>query len=106
MGYTLKIGELESYASDEGLESRIINNVQYQKNENAPAFGEPTDHENSRWPSYTSWSKSMHFIGLSDLFFDKENQPSVVAVYCLVLNNISCYYFYSTDYDRLLFLNF
>lgn len=47
--------------------------VEPQYHENAPAFNEPTDHTNSRWPSYTSWADSLRFAGLYDLFFNEEN---------------------------------
>lgn len=48
MGYSLVIGER---GSGRGWNARpeLINHP------DAPAFGEPTDHENQRWPSYSGW---------------------------------------------------
>lgn len=48
MGYTLRIGELETRVEYEGLESYIDNDAKAVTDEKAPAFGEPTDHSNSR----------------------------------------------------------
>ena len=70
MGYTLIIGEPHveidkeiNYASIEVKDVKI---------KEAPSFGEPTDCTNSRWPSYTGWSDFCRFVGLYDMFFDKE----------------------------------
>lgn len=71
MGYTLIIGELKTEIQNEGLESYIYNTAEDAKHDEAPAFGEPTDHENNRWPSYTAWGNAMRFIDLYDLMFDK-----------------------------------
>jgi len=56
MGYTLAIGEakIESYEED-GLEASCYIKVNAARKASAPAFGEPTDYTNERWPSYTSW---------------------------------------------------
>ena len=70
MGYTLKIGELEVNYDKE--EEYISLEAKSEKHDNAPAFGEPTDYTNSRWPSYSSWSDFCKFAGLYDLFFNKE----------------------------------
>jgi hypothetical protein len=72
MGYTLRIGELKTRIEYEGLESYITNDAEAVTDEKAPAFGEPTDHSNSRWPSYTSWYDAMRFVGLHDMMFNKE----------------------------------
>ena len=72
MGYILGIGELKTRVEYKGLESYIINDVEAVTDEKAPAFGEPTDHSNSRWPSYTSWHDAMRFVGLHDMMFNKE----------------------------------
>lgn len=73
MGYTLKIGELTSEIVKEGLESYINNNVVCVSNDKAPAFDEPTDYMNERWPSYTSWHSAMYFVGLEDFMYNKES---------------------------------
>lgn len=72
MGYTLKIGQLVTTIEIEGLESYIYNDVEGVKLDNAPAFNEPTDYTNARWPSYISWSEAMRFVGLYDLMFNRE----------------------------------
>jgi hypothetical protein len=72
MGYTLTIGQLETTIENEGLESYIRNDAESARFDDAPAYGEPTDFTNSRWPSYTSWSDAMRFVGLYDLMFNKE----------------------------------
>jgi hypothetical protein len=73
MGYTLKIGELKPTIYKDGLDSFISNDVEGQSIDGAPAYGEPTDGTNSRWPSYTSWHESMRFVGLHEFMFNKEN---------------------------------
>jgi hypothetical protein len=40
----------------------------------APAFGEPTDKMNQRWPSYTSWHSFLFSSGLQDIFLDEDNR--------------------------------
>lgn len=67
MGYTIAIGELEIVKDEYGKHKR----VKTVELENAPAFGEPTDYTNNRWPSYTSWGKAMRFLGLEDLMFNE-----------------------------------
>ena len=71
MGYTLRIGELETTVTDDGLESVIWNRAEGEHLDNAPAFGEPTDRENQRWPSYSAWHNFAEFVGLKDFFYDK-----------------------------------
>jgi hypothetical protein len=73
MGYTLKIGELKTEWDDsDGIESRIHNCAEGVHHDNAPAFGEPTDGENSRWPSYSAWHNFTRFVDLEDLFYNKD----------------------------------
>jgi hypothetical protein len=73
MGYTLVIGELKTQVEKDGLDSYISHEAEIKNINFAPAFGEPTDYENQRWPSYTSWHDSMRFVGLYDFMFNKEN---------------------------------
>lgn len=69
MGYTLRIGELKvSYENDED-EPRIDLKAMPARHDDAPAFGEPTDYENQRWPSYTAWAEFARDFGLYELFF-------------------------------------
>lgn len=69
MGYTIAIGELE-IVKDEWGKRKQVKSVTL---DNAPAYGEPTDHTNERWPSYSSWANAMRFIGLYDLMFNESN---------------------------------
>jgi hypothetical protein len=85
MGYTLKIGELKTEIYDEGLESYIHMTAEPKDLPEAPAYGEPTDNSNSRWPSYTSWANAMRFVGLYDFMYNKEtglirNHPGCVPL--------------------------
>jgi hypothetical protein len=68
MGYSIAIGKLVT-KKDDGYTYKTVETVTL---ENAPAFGEPTDYTNQRWPSYTSWAKAMDFIGLSDVMFNEK----------------------------------
>lgn len=70
MGYTIMIGQANVDIDHQYLSVSI--SVVSERHENAPAFGEPTDYTNSRWPSYTSWNDTIRFAGLEDLFFNKE----------------------------------
>lgn len=78
MGYTIIIGEMDiEYDQDLNRPYTFIS-AKEKRLENAPAFGEPTDYTNQRWPSYSSWEMFAKFVGLEDLFFDKMN------VLCLI----------------------
>ncbi len=57
MGYSITIGEA-TINIDKEISTEVI------RLDNAPAFGEPTDHTNERWPSYTSWHDFCVFTGL------------------------------------------
>lgn len=73
MGYSLKIGELKVETEIDicGLDSGVYTylTVENESHPNAPAFGEPTDNTNERWPSYSSWSNFCETAGLTDLFY-------------------------------------
>ena len=73
MGYSIVIGELEVEKHwDDGIDSSCISfKARGEHHDEAPAFGEPTDHENQRWPSYGAWSDCMKDAGMHDLFFDE-----------------------------------
>jgi hypothetical protein len=76
MGYSIAIGQLEVIRhEDEDFEDGfcISYDAESVTNPDAPAFGEPTDYTNSRWPSYTAWSKTVKFLGIYELMFDEEN---------------------------------
>jgi len=71
MGYTITIGELQiEKEPEDGLDCCCIGfSAKGEHHDNAPAFGEPTDFENSRLPSYSSWSNALRSAGLYGLFF-------------------------------------
>ena len=70
MGYTIVIGEMET--ENDLMYNTIQITAKLHRLENAPAFGEPTDCENQRWPSYTAWSDFCDFVGLRRLFYDDD----------------------------------
>ena len=56
MGYSLVIGEAFTEPYDEedpSLGDRVW--AEEVRHDDAPAFGEPTDYTNTRWPSYSAW---------------------------------------------------
>ncbi len=71
MGYSLTIGELEVDKNHEdGIDCSCISfGAKGEKHDNAPAFNEPTDFTNQRWPSYGVWSDCLRDAGMYDLFF-------------------------------------
>jgi len=70
MGYNLTIGEAQILSYDEdGLEADCRITANGVKHDNAPAFGEPTDYTNERWPSYTAWWDFCEFVGLTDAMY-------------------------------------
>lgn len=71
MGYSITIGELSiDAAPEDGVECSCINfSAKGVAIEGSPAYGEPTDGTNQRWPSYSSWSNHLENAGLYDVFF-------------------------------------
>jgi hypothetical protein len=92
MGYTLQIGKKvldEEYKKDlynelvedgctfeeaEEQSSRIAIKVLDEKIDTAPAFGEPTDNLNERWPSYSAWSLFTSVTDTEFLFYEKSGE--------------------------------
>ncbi len=71
MGYSITVGELhvDKY-QDEALESSgLFFSAKSERHDSAPAFGEPTDFTNSRWPSYSAWFEFADYVGLKELLF-------------------------------------
>jgi hypothetical protein len=76
MGYNLIIGEAVVTGLDDddcydGIFVRVWANS--ERDESSPAFNEPTDFTNERWPSYTMWSDFINEAGLRDFMFDENN---------------------------------
>jgi hypothetical protein len=70
MAYDITIGELlvefnqaERYINLSAVEVELPD---------APAFGDPTDRMNQRWPSYGVWRPFLKEVGLLGLFYDTE----------------------------------
>jgi hypothetical protein len=69
MGYNLKIGQaVIKWDEEQAKISCAITRL-----DQAPAFGEPTDYESQRWPSYSAWHNSMAALGLLDVMFSERN---------------------------------
>jgi hypothetical protein len=85
MGYILTIGELKvEYDNSNNCPSCRIT-AQCHFDESAPAFGEPTDKESSRWPSYTAWHNFCRETGLHDMFYNDEDGILIDHPGCVVL---------------------
>lgn len=69
MAYSLTLGEAKTDWDDRG----VTVDAKQERHENAPAFGEPTDYTNSRWPSYSSWADFCTELGITDLMFSVRN---------------------------------
>lgn len=71
------IGELDASTSE----------IQHEEHETAPAYGEPTDHTNSRWPTYSGWDRFSSFVGLHKLMFDPKSGLMRSHPGCTILTN-------------------
>lgn len=69
MGYNLSIGE----AILDWSEDVVRIDCAGVTLPDAPAFGEPTDHTNQRWPSYSAWADFCDTLGIRDLMFNVRN---------------------------------
>lgn len=65
MGYNLYIGNGKTINED-GV---VSIEVEEKRLENAPAFGEPTDYTNQRWPSYSGWRICCKELGIEDIVY-------------------------------------
>lgn len=72
MGYNLAIGEAINVHTEDG--DRV--KVEEEHFSWAPAFGEPTDHTNTRWPSYSGWHNFCRNIGIAGIMFNTRNGGS------------------------------
>lgn len=85
MWYTLKIWEAEIFADKE--ESYMCIEVKLEKHDNAPAFWEPTDFENQRWPWYCAWTDFCKFVWIHEMMFCKEKWLIINHPWEEMLNN-------------------
>lgn len=90
MGYSITIGELDIQKNPEdGLEASCLwFSAIGVSIDGSPAFGEPTDSTNQRWPSYSAWSNFMDYVGLTDVFFFDGNLIGGHPGVRLVTNNM------------------
>ena len=72
MGYTLSIGEAEISWTEIGVDV----SAKLVKHDEAPAFGEPPDGENQRWPGYCVWSEFCRDLGILDVMMNTRNGGS------------------------------
>lgn len=79
MGYSLTIGEavLGKIGDDEWGAGYVYVTAEEVHHDDAPAFGEPTDYKNERWPSYSSWADFADFAGLTDILFDPTSPGNI-----------------------------
>lgn len=72
MGYSITIGELEvTTHPEDALEcSGLSFGAEGARRDDAPAYGEPTDFTNARWPSYRAWRDFARHCGINGLLFD------------------------------------
>lgn len=68
MGFSFSIGEAGIEWSDDCV--RIVV-AKRERHDSAPAFGEPTDFTNERWPSYTAWASTCEALGIKDVMSDE-----------------------------------
>lgn len=61
MSWSITIGELHTYKED----GQTFTEALPAEHPDAPAYNEPTDGTNSRWPSYTGWARFCEFAGLN-----------------------------------------
>jgi hypothetical protein len=85
VGYSLTIGEAE-FDVDRVGEDEWTETVQDEyirvtaktvELPDAPAFGEPTDHMNERWPSYSQWYDWCEQVGLEHIMFSIDENENV-----------------------------
>lgn len=69
MGYSLTIGEA---AIENHSNGHIKLTAERVEEDHFPAYGDPTDNTNTRWPSYGSWHDAMEILGLKDIMFQEE----------------------------------
>lgn len=77
MGYNLTIGEAGFDVDEVGgswtetvQDEYICVTAESVELPDAPAFGEPTDHTNQRWPSYGQWYDFCEGVGILPITFE------------------------------------
>ena len=74
MGYSLRIGEgaVGTYEED-GLDDACYIGATEVRRDDAPAFGDPTDYTNDRWPSYSAWFDFCDFVDILPLMYVEDH---------------------------------
>lgn len=82
MGYNITIGNaIVETDKDYFPELDARWRVKGEHHDNAPAFGEPTDYTNARWPSYSGWADFVDSTGLREWHNEKfERHPGCVGL--------------------------
>lgn len=75
MGYNLIIGEAK--VNWEPYYISITCDV--IRRDDAPAYDEPTDYENQRWPSYSSWGNFCRNLDIEDMMFKQDWHEEEIA---------------------------
>lgn len=84
MWYNITIWKAQIFYDPE--EKYLCLHAKWEKHDNAPAFWEPTDFENQRWPSYSSWADFLDFVWLTDLFNNNEDWLMREHPWCFPFN--------------------
>lgn len=82
MGYNITIGNaVPEFDKDYFPELNADWSVEGVTHDTAPAFGEPTDYTNQRWPSYTAWAGFVDDVGLREWHNEKfHRHPGCVGL--------------------------
>lgn len=76
MGYTLKVGE----AAIDWTDDFVRVDCDTVEVDDAPAFGEPTDRSNERWPSYIGWHDACDALGIAEIMFGTDRSKWEIEV--------------------------
>lgn len=90
MGYNLSIGELSVIYDNNTDYPNISLECHHKELKDAPAFDEPTDNTNERWPSYTGWTDFASYVGLTALFFGHDDKGIDIREDALISNHPGC----------------
>lgn len=91
MGYNITIWKAQIFYDPD--DKYLCLKAKWEMDKKAPAFWEPTDHENQRWPSYSTWTDFVKFVWLEDLFFNDETW--------LMRSHPWCFPFDQSDIDEV-----
>jgi hypothetical protein len=90
MGYSFTIGQLEIDYSNESDEPYIDISAKGERLDDAPAFDEPTDYTNERWPSYSVWRDFCRTAGLIEMFYGEDREKNIIRDDYLIMRHPGC----------------